>query len=207
MMRNRDRLRRFFIFIAVICFSSCIDLTTEIDLNGDGSGSIRLSYSAARAVVNLGTLDEDNRFYALPVSEEDFLSAAERVEGLSLRSFKLDEEVDMLHIEATLDFAAVEALSGLFSSSGPGAVEIVENGDATVYSHVIYGGAGEEVDVESRRLIETFFSGDSVTFSLNAPSAVESVNMGDFAGREANMELAMTDILFSPEPVIWEVRW
>ncbi len=188
-------------------FASCVDIVSEIELRTDGSGTIRLSYTAARAVVNLGTIDEKNRFYAVPISEDDFLAAAEKVEGLSLRSFKLDEEVDTLHIEATLDFESVGALSELFSSSGPGAVEVVEEAGTTTYRHVIYGGSGAEVDGDSRELIETFFSEDVVRFSLSAPKEIVSVNIGNFAGKEASVELTMTDILFSREQVIWEVRW
>ena len=131
-MKNNHRLT--VIVIAVICipilsiFDSCVDLSTEIELNGDGSGRIRLFYTAARAVVNLGTIDEDDRFYALPVSEDDFLTTTGKVEGLSLASFKLEEDVDIIQIEATLDFESIDALSALFSSTGPGAVEIVEDG-------------------------------------------------------------------------------
>ena len=193
--------------LVLLLFSSCVDLTTDIDLNSDGSGRIRLSYVAKRALVNLGTIDEENRFYALPVSQDDFINTAERVEGLSLQSFSLDEEVDILRIDATLDFENVDALSELFSSSGPGAVEIVEVGGDTVYRQVIYGGSGEEVDADSRELIETFFSEDAVILNLEAPFEIKSSNLGNFSGREATVELAMTDILFSREAVLWEVRW
>jgi len=193
-------------FLILFFLSSCVDLTTEIELNVDGSGSIRLVYAASRAMINLGTIDEENRFYALPVSEDDFLATVDQVEGLELSSFRLDEEVDTLQIEATLDFESIDVLSELFSSSGPGAIELVQNG-GTVYKHTIYGGSGEEIDPDSRELIETFFSEDSVELSLDAPRAIQSVNIGDFSGSEARVELAMTDILFSQEPVIWEVRW
>jgi hypothetical protein len=205
--------RRTCIAIAAICmplmllFSSCVDLSTEIELNTDGSGTIRLSYTAPRAVVNLGTIDEGNRFYALPISEEDFLTTTGKVDGLSLESFTLDEEVDTLHIVATLDFETIEALSALFSSTGPGAIEIIEEGENRIFRHIIYGGSGDEVDADSRELIETFFSEDSVTLSLKVPGEIRSVNIGTSNGREANAELPMTEILFSRQQVIWEVRW
>ena len=210
MMRIAFQRYRFCTALCVVILlllSACVDLTTDIELNSDGSGSIALSYTASRAMINLGTIDEQNRFYAIPVSEDDFLAAANQVEGLSLESFRLSEEVDMLTIEATLDFESVEALSGLFGSSGPGAIEITDDGNITIYRHTIYGGAEGEIDPESRDLIETFFSEDEILFSLEAPAAIQSVSTGTFSGRVARSELMMTDILFSQEPVIWEVRW
>ncbi|MBN1686168.1 MAG: hypothetical protein JW852_05910 [Spirochaetales bacterium] len=187
--------------------ASCIDIVADVEINNDGSGSIRLAYTAARALVNMGTIDEEDRFYAVPISEQDFLNSAEKIDGLSLRTFDLKEDVDNLQIEAVLDFDSVEALSALFSSSGPGAVDITTEGGVTVYRQVIYGGSGEEIDDESRDFIETFFSEYSVVFSVDAPAEIKAVNLGEFSRRAANLRLAITDILLSPQPVVWEVRW
>jgi hypothetical protein len=210
MMKTRFRAVTFAtvsILVLLLLFGGCVDLTTRIEINRDGSGRVELGYSVARAVANLGTVEEDNRFYTIPVSEDDFEAAAERVEGLSLVSFRSDEDLDTLSIEATLDFDSVTALSALFNSSGPGSVEMVESDGTVLFRYVIYGGAGEEIDPESRELIETFFSDNSIELSLEAPGQIEAVNIGDFSGDEARATLAMTDILFSQDQIVWEVSW
>ena len=190
-----------------LCLTSCIDFAANIEVSEDGSGTVRLAYTALTAMVNMGTIDEEDKFYTVPISREDFENTIAAMEGLTLRSFNLDEEVDTLQIEATLDYDSPESLSELFSSSGPGAVEIVSDGEETVYRHIIYGGSGEEIDEESRELIETFFSDYSVEFSITAPVDIRSTNLGEFSGREATVDLEMTEVLFSPQQIVWEVRW
>lgn len=203
---------RFFVILllcigSVSLLSSCIDIAAGITLNTDGSGRLRLAYTASRAFVNLGTIDEEERFYAVPVSEEDFRSTADKIDGLSLQSFSLDEKVDTTYIEATLDFDSVEALSGLFGSSGPGAIELTQEGNDVVYRQVIYGGSAEEIDGESRDFIQTFFAGNVVEFSFEAPAGIKGTSIGTFSGRVANMELLLPEVLLSSQPLVWEVRW
>jgi hypothetical protein len=155
----------------------------------------------------MGTVDEENRFYAIPISEEDFAATAAAIEGLTLRTFDLEEDVDTITVEAVLDFDSTGALSNLLSSSSPGSVEIERAGETTIYRQNIFGGATEEINAESRDFIETFFSGYTVEFSLEAPTAITAVNLGDYSGRVATVELPMTEVLLSPEEVTWEVQW
>ena len=186
---------------------SCIDLSSDISIGADGSGTIQLSYTASMTTVNLGTIDEKDRFYAVPVSRKDFQTTVDRIDGLTLRSFDLTEDADTVHVEATLGFDSVDALSQLFSSSGPGAVEISANGSSTSYRQIIYGGSGEDINEESRQFIETFFIDDSVEFTLEAPRDIIETNIGEFDGRKATAKLKLTEILLSTQPVIWEVQW
>lgn len=190
-----------------VVFSSCVDIVTEIEVNDDGSGTVVFTYTALRALINMGTVDDENRFYAVPISQEDFRATAERIDGITLRSFALEDDVDTVVVEAALDFDSPESLSDLFSSSGPGSVEISVDDDTTVYRQLIYGGAEEEIDQDSREFIETFFSDYLVTFTLEAPRAISAVNLGDFAGRVARFEMPMTEVLLSESQLAWEVRW
>ena len=193
--------------LILVSLVSCVDIKTDVEVNADGSGTITLTYTALRALVNMGTVDEENRFYAIPISEEDFENTADGIDGLGLRSFDLAETVDTVTVEANLDFESAEALSSFFSSAGPGAVEITDNGDTTTYRQLIYGGSVEEINADSREFIETFFSDYTAIFTLEAPEEISAVNMGEFSGRVAELEMGMTEILLSSEQLAWEVEW
>ncbi len=206
----KNHVRGLYVLLTVctlFLLASCIDLRSDIEVNEDGSGTIQLTYTAVSALVHLGTIDEDDRFYAIPISEDDFRSTAGEIEGITLRSFAIEDEVDTVTVTATLDFDSPAALSRLFGSSGPGTVEITSEGASTLYRQLIYGGAAEEIDAESRDFIESFFADYSVEFSLEAPQQISAVNSGDFTGRVATIELPMTEVLLSPSPIEWEVRW
>ena len=176
-------------------------------MSDDGSGTITLRYKVAKALLNLGPTDEENRFYAFPVSEQDFRDTVDAVDGLSLSSFNSGEEVDVVLVEAELAFASIDSLSEFFSSSGPGAIELIKTGSSTTYRHTLFAGTGAPTDEESARLIRAYFDGYKVTFSLRAPSNIVSVSAGVFDGRNASVEFAIPEVATSEDPIVWEVSW
>lgn len=204
-MRNLSRFLT--VLILLVALASCVDVVSSFRINDDGSGSLSLRYSVSKALLNLGTIDEENRFYALPVSESDFLETTESVDGVELSSFKVDEEVDLYNVEAGITFDGIDSLSSFFGASGPGTVSLTSVGGDSVFTYTVYPGAGAEVDPESAAFIDAFFSDYAAAFSLRAPADVKSVSDGSFSGRDAEVEYPTADVLKSVDPVIWEVRW
>jgi hypothetical protein len=191
----------------VILLSSCVDVVSELRLGDDGSGTLTLRYTVAKALLNLGTTDEENRFYAFPISEEDFRDTVDAIDGLSLSSFDTAEEVDVVRVESELSFTSIDALSDFFGSSGPGAVELITDGDVTTFRHTLFEGTGAPPDVESARLIEAFFDGYEAAFSLRVPSEIVSVSAGAFDGKTASVDFAIPEVVTSEDAIVWEVSW
>ena len=194
------------IAVAVLV-SSCIDIKTEIVINQNGGGTVTLEYAVSKMVLNMGTIDDDQRFYAVPISEDDFRKTANGIEGLTLDSFKMKEEVEVIHINAELKFESIESLSKLFSTSGPGEVTLSQSDGKTSYTHTLFQGATEKVDEDSRKMIQTFFGDYGIDFSLRAPDDIASVSAGTFDGREARFELPLPEAVLSEAPLVWQVVW
>jgi hypothetical protein len=207
MARSTRLLGRTIAVLLVFSLVSCLDVISEFRLNEDGSGRMSLTYTVSKSLLHMGTTDEKDKFYALPVSREDFEESVSAIDGLSLSSYDISEEADVYQIESELAFRSIEALAGFFSASGPGTVGLDNNGDSTVFRYVIFAGNEAPVDEESVRLIESLFGEYTAAFSLRAPSDVRSVTGGTFSGRNASVEFATADIMVSGEPVVWEVRW
>ena len=179
----------------------------RIELKQDHSGTVVLNYSVMRAIINLGTIDEDKPFYTIPVSRGDFERTVARVEGLDLKTFRVAEDSAELHVDAELTFESTDALSQLFSGSGPGAVEITTVDGRTVYRHIVFSGNGSEIDADSKKMIETFFKDYEAIFTLAAPEPIESVSHGAFDGRNASVSFDISKVTLEANPVIWEVTW
>ena len=193
--------------ITVLTLCSCIGLNTRIEINTDGSGEVTLSYRVSRLVLYLGTLDESQRFFAVPVSEKDFEELADRVDGLRLRSFGLEEDSGDVYVDARLEFDDVEALSGLFGITGDSSVTLAQQNGSSRYRHEIVRGYPDGVDADSLEMIETLFRDYEVEFTLTAPRQITSANPGTSSGRTATLEYAVPELVVMRAPLVWEVTW
>ena len=200
---------RWILIVALSLFFlfSCIGIETEITIDDDGSGEITLSYKVSRLVIHLGTLEEDRPFFAVPVSRQDFDDITESVPGLRLRSFDMDEDASDVFVDATLAFDDIDALNALFGSNGRSSITLSRSGGRTVYKHVIYEGNGEEVNDDSRKMVEALFSDYALRFSLTAPDDISTVSHGIVSGRNATIEHTIAEVIDLREPLVWEISW
>ena len=190
---------------AMLC--ACIDVSVQINLKEDTSGTVKLDYTVMRTFINLGTIDDDRPFYTVPVSRADFERTTSQIEGLTLKSFNMEENSSELHVTAQMEFASLEALSELFSSSGPGAIEIADQNGLHTYRHTIFSGSGADIDADSREMIDTFFSENTASFTLIAPDPIQSSSHGEFEGRTASVSFSISEVTLQTEPLVWEVAW
>lgn len=193
------------IFIFLLC--SCIGVEMQVELNKDNSGRITLDYSVMRALIHLGTIDEERPFYTIPISREDFDRVVAAIDGLDLRSFKMEEDSAEVHVSAKIDFDSVDALSELFQSTGPGAIEITSSDERTVYRHQIFSGNHVELDPDSKKMIETFFKDYHIQYTLSTPLSVVATSHGEFSDKTATAVFNVADVTIATDPVVWEVSW
>ena len=193
--------------VLLLLLCSCIDILAEVNLNADGSGEAKLSYKVSRLVINLGSLDEDNKFFAVPVSRRDFEDTVRRHEGLDLKSYSTEEDTEDVYVDAEISFTSINALSFLFNSNDPDAISLTSENGQTTYRQTIFEGGEEEIDEDSMKMIESFFSDYMLSFVLKTPRSVTTVNRGTFTGRSANVSLSIPEVVVMTEPVTWEVSW
>ena len=85
------------ILLATVCIVvcvSCIGLTSEIQINENGSGRMELSYRVSRLIAHMGTVDEGDKFFPVPITREDFETTVAQIEGLSLQSYNMNENTE-----------------------------------------------------------------------------------------------------------------
>lgn len=193
----------------VIFLTSCIDIETSITLQEDGSGTVTMSYSISKMVMELGRLDEEDPFAPLPVSKTDFTATAAIVPGLEVISVKENEDAKNNYIEAELVFDSIEALSSFLSPDNEGGPEVYVEGGSTIFRYTLFTATEEDINQQSMDLIESFFAEDAVSMIIEAPARITSVNHGEITGngRKAQYSVAIAEIFQRNEDILWEVRW
>jgi hypothetical protein len=196
------------VVVIVILLSSCIGIESDILIRQDGSGVLTLSYTVSQFIKNIDAGRSEKQL-PLPVNEEEFRRSAENIEGLSLTNLEEREDEENIYIQAELEFDNVEAVNAL-GQEGQIDITLETQGDTTTFRQLIYGGQqGEEIDEESLEMIETFFEGYELVYSVTVPAEVQDHNLGDLAsdGRTVTYTTTVPEVLKAPEPLVLEVIW
>ncbi len=188
--------------------TSCLGIESQIRLREDGSGLLTLSYKVSQFMKNLDVGREDKRL-PLPVSEEDFKRTADGIEGVRLTDIDETEDEQNVYIEARLEFDSIDAVN-LLGPDGSMGLSLVREGEGTTFRQIIYDGAqSEEITEDSVDMIETFFQGYELVYSITVPGRVKSYSLGALSndGTTVTYRAAVSELLQQPDAVILEVSW
>jgi hypothetical protein len=196
------------VVVIVVLLSSCIGIESDLRIRQDGSGVLTLSYTVSQFIKNIDAGRSEKQL-PLPVNEEEFRRSAERIEGLRLTDLVEREDEENVYIRAELEFDNVEAVNAL-GREGQLGITLETQGGTTTFRQLIYEGQqGEEVTEESLKMIQTFFEGYELVYSVTVPAQVRDHTLGVLApdGRTVTYTTTVPDILRTSEPLFLEVVW
>ncbi len=195
--------------VFLLCFCSCIDTETSIEMEEGGGGNITMVYSVSKLVMDLGQLDDEDPFSPLPLSEEDFLATAAMVPGLEVRSVRVQEDEKNVTVEAQCVFDSVEDLSAFLSPDRENDPSLGEENGEFVFRYTLFSAGEEEISPESMNMIESFFADDEILLVMQTPEEIVSANRGNISnnGRQVSYSVSIPEIFTQNEDIVWEVRW
>jgi hypothetical protein len=155
-------------------------LKTDIVLTADGAGTLNMEYRISGLLAEIGALDGNAAWPAVPVGRADFERTLDGLEDLRLLSFSEGEEGGDLIYRAAVGFPRLEAVLPLLDRGGR-MLSLARGEKQSLLVRLRPEGKEEALDGELLALAEEHFRGYSFSMSLSAPSAVEiRVTGGDF---------------------------
>jgi hypothetical protein len=173
--------KSFLVLLLCLMLSSCIDIDTRIRFQGDGSGTVSLSYRVSHLIVDLGKGGEATWSIPLPVEEEDFRRSLEGVNGVRLTRFSRKEDEKDIIIQADLSFDRIESLSKIesFRSEEP-TLSVTVNG--RTYNQIVLKAEKEPVSADSLAMLDALFEGYGISYTIEAPSYIRDHGIGTVGG-------------------------
>lgn len=202
-MKRRTFLHRLLLAAGLVAaaalLGSCIRST--VTFRRDGSGVLALEYRIPRTLTDLGGIEADVPF---ALSEEDFRIAVNGANGLRLRRFveKVDEN-DVV-IQTKIAFESVETLAGL-EGFGDMPMSLEKRGGEMVFQQRI----AEAAAFADADLLEPLFEGYELSFTVAAPAAIASHNLGTLSknGRKVTFVLPLLELVGRRDPLVLTVKW
>jgi len=192
-------------------------MDADIEIRGNGSGTIKLGYRISRLVESMGKLDGNERWLPLPVGRADLERTVARVNGLSLSSFSSRQDETDVSIQTELEFKNLQALGAFLDASGRTSSINQANGKTTLTMRFAEGGG--QLDPELKRLVDEVFKDYLVAIRLKTPSvpassgaaAAATPSMGtatiNAETRTASYSASIAELLSASLPVVWTITW
>ena len=169
-----------FLTLFLPVFNSCIGLSMDIQMRGNGSGRINAEYRISSMAETIGRLDGNENWPIIPVGRADFERSIARIDGMRLVSFSSRESSQEVVYNVTLEFENTEALIkfldplGTRTSLSAGRLDII-----------IKENDQPEIDSSLLELARQVFTGYRFALSFSADSGGNSsMTVTDGAGRE-----------------------
>jgi hypothetical protein len=194
--------RLFLPLLLVLSLCSCIGIQSQLSLNRDGSGTLRLDYRISQFM-------REDRSLPLPLSREDFQRVVEAAPGLKLLSLSQREDENDIYISATLGFDKPDSLNALGDPQQIGLAYSERGGKHALQQLLYRGRQAEQLSADSLKMIDAFFQGYELSYQFSAPAPIQSASVGTLSQdrRSLSYKTTIPDLLKQEQKVLLEVTW
>ena len=200
--------------IAVLCAASllllsCVGIDSRLTVRDNGSGTLALTYRVSQLIANLGASSSEKGVVPLPLSKSDFERSLESSNGkVRLTRFSRSENEKDITVSAELSFDSLDALSQVdaFRSQD---LKFGTDGSQRTFSELIARAPGRPVTEDSLRMIDAFFTGYDLTFTIEAPQPIKLNSIGTLSDdkRTLTYSTSIKDLVRAKSDVILSVGW
>jgi hypothetical protein len=195
--------------VALLTLTSCVGIESRLDIRGDGSGTLSLTYRISRRFAQLGRNEGEPLVVPVPVSREDFVRALAGADGVALKAFRRTQDEKDVTIRADLAFSSLEALSRLEAFREMDA-RISTSGSLHTFSQVITKAAAEPVTEDSQRMLDDLFDGYDLAYTVTAPGPIQSSSPGTVLSadrRTLTFKTSIRNLVSRTEDLVLSLSW
>jgi hypothetical protein len=197
------------VLAVVVALTSCVGIDSRLTINDNGSGVLALTYRVSQLVVNLGNPVDGKGVVPLPLSKSDFERSLAATQGkVRLTRFDRSEDQKDITIRAELAFDSLDALAQVDAFQSAQIHVSTDSGNHT-FSELIAKAPSEPVTDDSLRMVDAFFGGYDLAFTVEAPQPVKSNSLGTLSAdkRVLTYKTTVSDILRTKNDIILSISW
>jgi len=192
------------ILISLFLLASCLTIESELSLNDDESGTVRLEYSVSTLAVDIAKIDKDNSVLPFPIMEDEFDAAILKGNGVQKLEYEMSDDGARYYIRSLISFDSLNSLS-LFT----GSQFLLENqGSNKLLTVTVYDFPEDyEIDIQTLNIVSENFAEDFISFTVTIPGDIVRVNGATFSGSEVSFTITVEDLIQSTENVQFSVEY
>jgi hypothetical protein len=188
---------------------SCVGIDSRLTIHDNGTGTLSLTYRVSQLIAGLGDASEGRRVIPLPLTRADFDRSLESARGkVRLVRFDRSENEKDVVISVELAFDSLEALAALDAFRGA-EIKTGTDGSAHTFSQLISRAPRQPINEDSLRMVDAFFKGYDLTFTIEAPQPVKSSTLGTLSDdkRTLTYTTSVTDVVRTRNDLVLTMSW
>jgi len=167
----------------LLAFSSCLGLSADFQIRGNGSVKLIMEYRFPRAAENIGKLDGNEKWQIIPAGRADWERTAARIDGMKLSSFSSHNDSKDIVNNITLEFKNTDALIKFLDPSNGGKRASLNSGGGSNALNIIFTEpASNEINADLLALMRQVSAGYKLKVSFNAQKD-SAITFTDGAGK------------------------
>jgi hypothetical protein len=194
---------------AVVILASCVGVDSKLTIRDNGSGTLVFSYRVSQLVADLGDSSSGKGIVPLPLSRGDFERSLAAAKGkVRMTRFDRSENEKDITIKAELAFDSLEALSQV-EAFRDAELKAGTDGGHRSFSQLIARVPSEPVTEDTLRMLDAFFDGYQLSFTVETPQPMESTTLGTLSADRKSLKYATTmkDIMLAKSDTVLKVTW
>jgi len=200
-----------FLAVAAVFLTSCVGIDSRLTILDNGSGTLEMTYQVSQLLSNFGDSGDGRKIVPLPLTRSDFDRSLEAAKGkVRLAAFDRSENEKDITIHVRLDFDSLDALGSLDAFRG---AEIKTGaggqGGGHTFSQLIAHAPQTPVSDDSLRMVDAFFNGYDLTFTVETPQPVKSASLGTVSEnhRSVTYTTSVRDVIRTKSDLVLSVSW
>ena len=185
--------------ILTVFLAGCVDITQELMIRADGSGSISIDQGISQSVLEMGG-DQGSVFNDLKTLQAE-LTADTMFQNIRVEEYTQDE---MVHFKLSADFSSLEAMIKAFEQANlgtPVTLEKMDNGNyrfSQVISPTNLGGESFNTeDQASMDMVKSLFKDRYWTLRIEVPRVITT--NGQRNGNQVEWKIPLADLMTSTQ--------
>jgi len=193
----------------VLFFSSCLTIESELTINSNGSGSMKIKYIMDSGLKGVSEVGSDDDVVPLNLSESYIKNIIDKRDDISYTNYNITEDMKYYRVDVTFNFTNIDALNSIFPAESRIDLKSDENG--TIFTQQLIEESDKVISDETIELFKELFKDNYFKLILNTPSDIISVdkvdNVTKIGKRTAQFEDSFMNVLLQKERSSWSVRW
>lgn len=195
------------VFITGLVLSSCLEMTMDIQLNGESAGSVTLDALSYRMAQGLQIMDGDTSVPPLPATREEWTALLSTVPGTLLTAFEAKIEPLGTRTHTVVTFANSRALEALFAVFHQKAA-VTLTGTVWNFSLIWQYPNFRGISRNDRELWTALWGDREWVVSLSVPRAVRIQGGGGVTdASRVTRRIKLSEFATDNPPAEWKISW
>ncbi|HET6486538.1 MAG TPA: hypothetical protein VFH83_08975 [Spirochaetia bacterium] len=208
-MRKSAVVRIAVLCLVMVALTSCIGIDSRLTIRDNGSGTLLLTYRVSQIIADLGMAAGTGSVVPLPVTRADFDRALSSSGGkVRLTRFDRSEDARDITIHAELAFDSVDALAAVDSFQDAD-LKWSASGSQHQFSQVVAKAPRQPLSDDSKRMLDAFFEGYELSFSVQAPRPIQNATLGTLSTDRMTLsyKTSIKDAVTVSQDLVMSAQW